>query len=154
MAPEVVLRAGHGPAVDWWSLGALLVGLEIVVYEYKRVDLQFDMLVGSPPFTAPSSRRVIDAILKAKIRLPATMSHEVEAIGRASRQNNRTILGSKPHQSAPQAQLGQSTRHRRRRRSRHQATRVFRRDRLAKGACTRGLFFGLRVQKWNATIFS
>lgn len=23
MAPEILMRAGHGKAVDWWSLGAL-----------------------------------------------------------------------------------------------------------------------------------
>lgn len=24
MAPEVLMRTGHGKAVDWWSLGALM----------------------------------------------------------------------------------------------------------------------------------
>jgi Protein kinase domain len=33
-APEVLLRQGHGRAVDWWSLGALL----------------FEMISGFPPF--------------------------------------------------------------------------------------------------------
>ena len=34
LAPEVLLRQGHGRAVDWWSLGALL----------------FEMISGLPPF--------------------------------------------------------------------------------------------------------
>jgi serine/threonine protein kinase len=24
MAPEILMRTGHGKAVDWWSLGALM----------------------------------------------------------------------------------------------------------------------------------
>jgi len=31
MAPEILMRVGHGKAVDWWSLGALM----------------FDMLTGA-----------------------------------------------------------------------------------------------------------
>lgn len=31
MAPEILTRSGHGKAVDWWSLGALM----------------YDMLTGS-----------------------------------------------------------------------------------------------------------
>lgn len=44
MAPEILMRVGHGKAVDWWSLGALM----------------FDMLTGGPPFTAENRWELID----------------------------------------------------------------------------------------------
>jgi p70 ribosomal S6 kinase len=43
MAPEILMRTGHGKAVDWWSLGALT----------------FDMLTGGPPFTAENRKKVM-----------------------------------------------------------------------------------------------
>lgn len=60
MAPEILLRAGHGRAVDWWSLGALA----------------FDMLTGGPPFTDRSRKKTIDKILKSRLALPAYLSPE------------------------------------------------------------------------------
>nr|XP_006129309.1 ribosomal protein S6 kinase beta-2 isoform X3 [Pelodiscus sinensis] len=54
MAPEILMRSGHNRAVDWWSLGALM----------------YDMLTGSPPFTAENRKKTIDKILKGKLVLP------------------------------------------------------------------------------------
>merc|ERR1711997_422011 len=54
MAPEILTRSGHGKAVDWWSLGALM----------------YDMLTGSPPFTAENRKKTIEKILKGKLNLP------------------------------------------------------------------------------------
>ncbi|XP_058805393.1 ribosomal protein S6 kinase beta-1-like [Phymastichus coffea] len=54
MAPEILTRNGHGKAVDWWSLGALM----------------FDMLTGVPPFTGSDRRKTIDKILRGKLNLP------------------------------------------------------------------------------------
>ena len=54
MAPEILLRSGHGKAVDWWSLGALM----------------YDMLTGAPPFTAENRKKTIEKILKGKLNLP------------------------------------------------------------------------------------
>ena len=51
MAPEILTRSGHGKAVDWWSLGALM----------------YDMLTGSPPFTAENRKKTIEKILKVGI---------------------------------------------------------------------------------------
>lgn len=54
MAPEILTRSGHGKAVDWWSLGALM----------------YDMLTGMPPFTADDRKQTIEKILKGKLSLP------------------------------------------------------------------------------------
>ncbi|CAB3366985.1 Hypothetical predicted protein [Cloeon dipterum] len=54
MAPEILTRSGHGKAVDWWSLGALM----------------FDMLTGAPPFTAENRKKTIEKILRGKLLLP------------------------------------------------------------------------------------
>ncbi|XP_031413574.1 ribosomal protein S6 kinase beta-2 isoform X2 [Meleagris gallopavo] len=54
MAPEILVHSGHNRAVDWWSLGALM----------------YDMLTGSPPFTAENRKKTIDKILKGKLVLP------------------------------------------------------------------------------------
>lgn len=36
LAPELLLGTGHGPEVDWWSLGAIL----------------YEFVTGCPPFNA------------------------------------------------------------------------------------------------------
>ncbi|KAJ9596437.1 hypothetical protein L9F63_012521, partial [Diploptera punctata] len=54
MAPEILTRSGHGKAVDWWSLGALM----------------YDMLTGAPPFTAENRKKTIEKILKGRLNLP------------------------------------------------------------------------------------
>ncbi|VDP90485.1 unnamed protein product [Echinostoma caproni] len=46
MAPEILLRQGHGRAVDWWSLGTLM----------------YDMLSGAPPFTGEDRKQTIDLV--------------------------------------------------------------------------------------------
>ena len=55
MAPEILIRQGHGKLVDWWSLGTLM----------------YDMLTGAPPFLSDSRKGTIDKILKGKLILPA-----------------------------------------------------------------------------------
>ncbi|XP_055328275.1 ribosomal protein S6 kinase beta-1-like isoform X2 [Paramacrobiotus metropolitanus] len=62
MAPEVLMRSGHGKAVDWWSLGALM----------------FDMLTGSPPFVAENRKKTIDKILKGKLILPGYLTNDAK----------------------------------------------------------------------------
>ncbi|KAG8192673.1 hypothetical protein JTE90_009701 [Oedothorax gibbosus] len=54
MAPEILTQSGHGKAVDWWSLGALM----------------YDMLTGAPPFQAENRKKTIEKILKHKLVFP------------------------------------------------------------------------------------
>lgn len=79
MAPEILMRCGHGKAVDWWSLGALT----------------FDMLTGGPPFTADCRKRTIDKILKSRLTLPPYLSPEAkDLIKRLLKRHMETRLGA------------------------------------------------------------
>ena len=51
IAPEVLLRKGHGLEIDWWSLGC-------VVYE---------MLTGTPPFYSTDRKLVLTGIINHKV---------------------------------------------------------------------------------------
>ncbi|KAK2161896.1 hypothetical protein LSH36_108g07124 [Paralvinella palmiformis] len=86
MAPEILMRSGHGKAVDWWSLGALM----------------YDMLTGAPPFTAENRKKTIDKILKAKLSLPPYLTNEARGLlKRLLRKNVTDRLGSGPDDSKP-----------------------------------------------------
>ena len=51
LAPEVLARKGHGKAVDWWSLGA-------IVYE---------MLTGLPPFYSKDREQLFHDIKNSEL---------------------------------------------------------------------------------------
>lgn len=81
MAPEILTRSGHGKAVDWWSLGALM----------------FDMLTGGPPFTEKTRKKTIDKILKGRLTLPQYLSIEArDLIKRLLKRHVESRLGSGP----------------------------------------------------------
>lgn len=85
MAPEILTRSGHGKAVDWWSLGALM----------------FDMLTGVPPFTAENRKKTIETILKAKLNLPAYLTPEArDLVRRLMKRQESQRLGSGPEDAA------------------------------------------------------
>ncbi|EZA61991.1 Serine/threonine-protein kinase greatwall [Ooceraea biroi] len=54
LAPELLLRKGHGPAVDWWALGVCL----------------FEFCTGLPPFNDETPQAVFSNILKRDIPWP------------------------------------------------------------------------------------
>ncbi|KAJ8281307.1 hypothetical protein GJAV_G00066030 [Gymnothorax javanicus] len=79
MAPEILMRSGHNRAVDWWSLGALM----------------YDMLTGSPPFTAENRKKTIDKILKCKLSLPPYLTPDArDLIKKLLKKNPAQRLGS------------------------------------------------------------
>lgn len=81
MAPEILTRSGHGKAVDWWSLGALL----------------YDMLTGNPPFTADNRKKTIEIILKGKLNLPPYVTPDArDLIRKLLKRQVSQRLGSGP----------------------------------------------------------
>ncbi|XP_073944099.1 ribosomal protein S6 kinase isoform X2 [Choristoneura fumiferana] len=79
MAPEILTRSGHGKAVDWWSLGALM----------------YDMLIGQPPFTGDNRTKTIEKILKGKLMLPAYLTQDArELIRRLMKRSETQRLGA------------------------------------------------------------
>ena len=81
MAPEILLRCGHGRAVDWWSLGTLM----------------YDMLSGGPPFSADNRKKTIEKILHAKLTFPPFLTNEARSLLRGLlRRNVAERLGAGP----------------------------------------------------------
>ncbi|XP_056627655.1 ribosomal protein S6 kinase beta-2-like [Triplophysa dalaica] len=79
MAPEILTHSGHNRAVDWWSLGALM----------------FDMMTGSPPFTAGNRKQTTEKILKCKFNLPPYLTADAkDMIKKLLKKNPAQRLGS------------------------------------------------------------
>ena len=64
IAPEVLLRQGHGRAVDWWSLGALL----------------YEMISGLPPFYSRNRETMFEKIMSAELVFPPFMSEDAKSL--------------------------------------------------------------------------
>lgn len=64
LAPEMLTRTGHGRAVDWYLLGVLM----------------YEMLVGQPPYFAPSKEQLFHNIQRGKLKLPAFVSQEAKSL--------------------------------------------------------------------------
>ena len=64
LAPEVLLRKGHGTAVDWWSLGALL----------------YEMLTGLPPWYSSNRKEMYHGIMHGELHFPDKVSPVARSI--------------------------------------------------------------------------
>jgi protein-serine/threonine kinase len=58
LAPEIVEKTGHGKAVDWWSLGAII----------------YEMLTGLPPFYSKDRDKLFKNIKSGNIKYPVYLS--------------------------------------------------------------------------------
>lgn len=79
IAPEIILRQGHGLAVDWWSLGC-------IVYE---------MLVGQPPFYVEDRREIYKRIIQNRVNVPSGINPvAADLIGQLLVKDPRMRLGA------------------------------------------------------------
>jgi len=64
IAPEVLLNKGHGKGVDWWTLGIL----------------NFEMLVGQPPFVDDDPMGIYQQILAGKVSYPRFLDRAARSL--------------------------------------------------------------------------
>jgi len=64
LAPEILNRQGHGRAVDWWSLGALL----------------YEMLTGLPPFYTQDREKLFEKIRNSELLYPPSLSPNAKGV--------------------------------------------------------------------------
>jgi RAC serine/threonine-protein kinase len=82
LAPEILNRQGHGRAVDWWSLGALL----------------YEMLTGLPPFYCRDREKLFEKIRKGHLEYPRSLSpRSVNLLRGLLTKDPRRRLGSGPN---------------------------------------------------------
>merc|ERR1719355_325295 len=62
LAPEILEKKGHGKAVDWYSLGALM----------------YEMLTGLPPFYTRDKEKLFDRIRRGELHYPAYLGGEMK----------------------------------------------------------------------------
>jgi len=64
LAPEILFQRGHGKAVDWWTLGAIL----------------FEMLTGLPPFYTPNREELFQKIKYYALKYPPNLSPNAKSL--------------------------------------------------------------------------
>lgn len=84
LAPEILARQGHGKAVDWWSLGALI----------------FEMLTGLPPFYSREREKMFQNIMYGELKFPSYISPTArELLSALFQRSPSQRLGSGPRDS-------------------------------------------------------
>lgn len=81
-APEILMRSGHGKAVDWWSLGTLMYDMLtgsvcisirvciVIIFLCLLCLFKLYYFYFQPPFTSANRKKTIDKILRGKLNLP------------------------------------------------------------------------------------
>lgn len=64
LAPEMLKRAGHGKAVDWYLVGVVL----------------YELLTGFPPYYSESKEQLFKNIESAPLELPSTLSDKAKSL--------------------------------------------------------------------------
>ena len=64
LAPEMLKKTGHGKAVDWYLLGVIF----------------YEMLVGQPPYYAPTKEELFRNIENGKLNLPQGISPGAQSL--------------------------------------------------------------------------
>jgi len=62
LAPEVILKKGHGKAVDWWTFASIM----------------FEMLTGLPPFYTNDREELFERIKLGSIKYPNNFSPSIK----------------------------------------------------------------------------
>jgi protein kinase X len=64
LAPEILLSQGHGPGVDWWSLGVLI----------------YEMITARTPFQGDNPMEMYEKIVRMKYSCPKSMHPDTKSI--------------------------------------------------------------------------
>jgi serum/glucocorticoid-regulated kinase 2 len=62
LAPEVIMRQGHGKAVDWWTVGCII----------------YELLTGLPPYYTSDREELFDRIKLSNVKYPSNFSTPVK----------------------------------------------------------------------------
>jgi serine/threonine protein kinase len=87
-APEILNRQGHGRAVDWWSLGALL----------------YEMLTGLPPFYCQDRERLFEKIRKSELEYPPILNQNAVKVLKGLLTKDPTRRLGSGHEDAAEVQ--------------------------------------------------